>query len=291
MEGAGVGQRRTGHDAFGGVFDPSFEGVLGSAAEIVSIAAAAGQLIHARFGHPGSVSAKGDLGASGRVFDVVTEVDMACEELIVGRIRRASPGAVILAEEGGVHDGREQPDLALVDDLWVVDPLDGTLNFSAGIPMCAVSIARYQRGQIVAGVIHAPMLAETWTIDETGARCNGAPIHVNASERAHQTILAASGSGKHLAEIARSFRSWRRIGSAALSLAWVAGGRFGGYVQMGSLQPWDLAVGAPLVLAAGGVITDQHLQPWTISFDHPTGLVASSQSIHQELCATLQSVR
>ncbi len=291
MVGAGSGQRRTGHDASGGVIDPSFGGTLGAAAEIVSIAAAAGQLIHARFGTPGDVAAKGDVGSSGRVFDVVTEVDMACEALIVDHIRRISPGAVILAEEGGVHDAHHHTDLALLDDLWVVDPLDGTLNFSAGLPMCAVSIAHYRRGEIVAGVIHAPMLAETWTIDETGPRCNGAPIRVNSSAHAHQTVLAASGSGKDLAAIARPFRSWRRVGSAALSLAWVAGGRFGAYVQMGALQPWDLAVGAPLVQAAGGVITDHHLRPWTINFDSSTGLVASAETIFPELTSTLESVQ
>lgn len=183
----------------------------------------------------------------------------------------------------------EVVNLAAHDELWVVDPLDGTLNFAAGLPMFAVSIARYQHGSLTAGVIHAPILSETWTIDSAGARCNGHVVRCTQAEHAHETVLAASGSGQSLPGLARAFRSWRRVGSAALSLAWVAGGRFGAYVQTGLLQPWDLAVGAPLVQAAGGQVSGIDLQPWTFQLDHPTGMVASAGSVADEVETVVQA--
>jgi myo-inositol-1(or 4)-monophosphatase len=299
---AAMQQRDTGHTASGRVEDCSFGGVLGQAEALVAIADAAGQMLHARFGDPGLVSAKGVVSDSGRVFDVVTELDMQCEALITERIRALSPHATLLAEEGGVTTGEpadasreavpeRATSIASAEDLWVIDPLDGTLNFAAGIPLCAVSIGRYQRGKIIAGVIHAPMIAETWTIDETGPRCNGRPIRVAQEQFTHETLLAAGGAGRSFGTLAGEFRSWRRLGSAALSLAWVAGGRLGAYVQLGSLHPWDTAVGAPLVLAAGGVVTDQDFRPWTPRFDGPTGMIAGNPSLHQHVADTLQSHR
>ncbi len=281
--------RSTGHDSCGGVIDPSFSGALAEASDCVAIAADAGRLLHRRFGDPGVVAAKGASSDSGRVWDVVTEVDTACEERIVQSIRELSPNASILAEESGVSSHASSANLAASDDLWVVDPLDGTLNFAAGIPMFAVSIARYQQGALTAGVIHAPILCETWTIDSTGPRCNGVPIHCSGAVRAHETVLAASGSGQSLPGLARAFRSWRRVGSAALSLAWVAGGRFGAYVQTGMLQPWDLAVGAPLVQAAGGEVRRIDLEPWEFDINQPTGMVASAASISDEVLTVVRS--
>lgn len=270
--------------------------------DIVEIAAAAGDLLRDRFGDPGLVSAKGDLGHEGRVFDVVTELDHACEALIIDRIARISPDAYVVAEERGVVRA-SQPEsgprlpyehdaLAQVEDLWIVDPLDGTLNYSQSLPLFAVSIARYRFGVPVAGVVHAPMLNESWTFTEDGgARLNGDPISVHPAASAHETLLAAGGAGRATRGVGLQFRSWRRVGSAALSLAWVAGGRFGAYVQLGELQPWDVAAGVPIVRAAGGHVTDHHLQPWTNPLATSTGIVAAPPGIHDEVSRTIAAAR
>lgn len=261
-------------------------------AAIESMAREAGALLRSRFGNPGVVQAKGVAIGSDRVYDVVTELDFACERLVLDRVRELNPDAVVLGEEGGavLVDGTPCPtDLAEVEDLWIVDPLDGTVNYAQSLPLFCVSLARYSRGAPVAGSIYDPMLDEMFSFDADGSTLNGAPIQVAQRENSVEAMLAVGSTGGPFREIAKEFRSWRRIGSAALSMAWVACGRFDAYVQLGNLAPWDLAVGAPLIERAGGMITTHGFEAWPYPLEGWSGAIAASTPIHGELSRIMRS--
>jgi myo-inositol-1(or 4)-monophosphatase len=185
--------------------------------------------------------------------DLVSEADHAAERLIRERLAAARPGDGFLGEEGG--DAQGSSGLR-----WVVDPLDGTINFLFGIPQWAVSIAcEDERGTLV-GVIYDPMRDELWTAERDGpALLDGRPIH--ASERADlATALVATGFGydaqvrREQARVAAALlpqvRDIRRFGSAALDLAWTAAGRYDAYYERG-LNTWDVAAGELLCVRAG----------------------------------------
>jgi myo-inositol-1(or 4)-monophosphatase len=185
--------------------------------------------------------------------DLVSEADHASERLIRERLAAARPGDGFLGEEGGDAQGT-------TGLRWVVDPLDGTINFLFGIPQWAVSIAcEDERGTLV-GVIYDPMRDELWTAERDGAALlDGRPIQ--GSERAElATALVATGFG-YDAEVRRlqagvaaallpQVRDIRRFGSAALDLAWTAAGRHDAYYERG-LNAWDLAAGVLLCRRAG----------------------------------------
>jgi myo-inositol-1(or 4)-monophosphatase len=185
--------------------------------------------------------------------DLVSEADHAAERLIRERLASARPGDGFLGEEGGDEAGTSGL-------RWVVDPLDGTINFLFGIPQWAVSIAcEDERGTLV-GVIYDPMRDELWTAERDGPPLlDGRPIR--ASERGElATALVATGFG-YDAEVRRlqaavaarllpEVRDIRRLGSAALDLAWTAAGRYDAYYERG-LNAWDLAAGELLCARAG----------------------------------------
>lgn len=254
---------------------------------------AAGAVLRQRFGDPGLVRGKSGGGDPERAYDVVTELDIACEQLICGQVRELSPDAVVLGEEGGVVavGGGEAPaDLATVSDLWVVDPLDGTVNFAHSVPGFCVSVARYERGTPVAGAILDPLLDELFTFAVgDGARLNGEPIAVSDRSEPGRALLAVGGTGTLSPEVRRAFPGWRRMGSAALSLAYVAAGRFDAYAQLGRLAPWDLAAGVPLVLAAGGAVTTHELAPWPYPLREWSGVVAGGSPMHATIRELLAS--
>jgi myo-inositol-1(or 4)-monophosphatase len=185
--------------------------------------------------------------------DLVSEADQDAERLIRERLAAARPGDGVLGEEEG--------DAAGTTGLrWVVDPLDGTTNFLFGIPQWAVSIACEDAEGAVAGVVYDPLRDEVWRAERSGpARLNGAPVR--ASERADlATALVATGFGydpevrrAQAAVVARllpEVRDVRRMGSAALDLAWTAAGRFDAFYEFG-LNAWDLAAGALICARAG----------------------------------------
>jgi myo-inositol-1(or 4)-monophosphatase len=185
--------------------------------------------------------------------DLVSEADHAAERLIRERLGAARPGDGFLGEEGGDAEGT-------TGLRWVVDPLDGTINFLFGIPQWAVSIAcEDERGTLI-GVIYDPMRDELWTAERDGpALLDGRPIQgSNRDDLA--TALVATGFG-YDAEVRRvqaritaallpQIRDIRRLGSAALDLAWTAAGRYDAFYERG-LNAWDLAAGALLCRRAG----------------------------------------
>jgi myo-inositol-1(or 4)-monophosphatase len=185
--------------------------------------------------------------------DLVSEADHAAERLIRDRLAAARPGDGFLGEEGGDAEGT-------TGLRWVVDPLDGTVNFLFGIPQWAVSIAcEDPRGTLV-GVIYDPMRDELWSAERDGpALLDGCPIRASARTDL-ATALVATGFGYDaevrrrqadvLARLLPQVRDIRRLGSAALDLAWTAAGRYDVYYERG-LNHWDLAAGELLCACAG----------------------------------------
>lgn len=192
--------------------------------------------------------------------DFVTNVDQAAEKLIIDTIRKSYPDHSILAEESGEQIGRDS------DYKWVIDPIDGTSNFMRGIPHFCISIALVVKGQIHQGVVYDPVRDELFTATRgAGAQLNGYRIRVTNIKDLDGALLATGFpfKMKHiLPEYQAVFSKFfsqaadvRRMGSAALDLAYVAAGRYDGYWEAG-LKPWDLLAGELLVREAGGIITD-----------------------------------
>jgi myo-inositol-1(or 4)-monophosphatase len=202
--------------------------------------------------------------------DLVTEADIASDQLIARAIHSSFPDHVILSEEGskGIPPA--------VEWLWVVDPLDGTTNFAHGLPLFAVNLALANHGRVVLAVTHDPTANRTyWAEAGSGAwvRARGQDQRLRVSETAilSQCLLAThfpydrgTNPDDNLAEfvaLERRSRAVRRLGSSALAQAWVAAGMLDGYWEAG-LKPWDTAPGALLVTEAGGIASDYWGQPW-----------------------------
>lgn len=197
--------------------------------------------------------------------DMVSEVDRGSEELITGILGRLRPDDGLLGEEGASKEGS-------TGVRWVIDPLDGTTNFLFGIPQFSVSIAAEIDEKPVVGVVIDPSRGETWAARKGGgARCNGALCHVASGRSTLDTALVVTGfaylverrawQARIAAEIIPRVRDLRRLGSAALDLCWVAGGRADAYYEWG-LNPWDLSAGSLICTEAGGQV--DVLPPHTI---------------------------
>jgi len=223
----------------------------------------------------------------------VTEADRQSEKLILERIRGASPGATIVAEESGVHTGS-------ADERWFVDPLDGTTNFAHTYPLFCISIACERRRELVAGVVYAPKLGELYAAERgSGARLSTPDrddVAISTSNVGHVAdALLCTGfppgglganlpSFRALSEIAHAVR---RDGAAALDLAFVAAGRFDAFWEFG-LSAWDVAAGTLLVREAGGVVTASDGEP--LDYFGRT-ILASNGSLHDEMLERLRRLR
>lgn len=241
------------------------------------VASEAGEILLERFGKIGAVTHKGAV-------DLVTEADLAAEAHILARLGEAFPQDAILAEEGG------EGGLADAELCWMVDPLDGTNNYVHRLDQFAVSLGLARRGRPVAGVIHAPAKRTTYHGGEgLGAWCNGQPMRVSETRQLGETLLATgfpydrrTRAHELLVQLKRGVersRGVRRMGSAALDLAAVACGSFGGYWEV-RLKPWDMAAGVALVREAGGRVTTCGGAPFDVF--GPT-ILASNGHLHQEL--------
>ncbi len=217
----------------------------------LAVAATGAAIVRDGFGSHQTTEQKGRL-------DPVTEIDRASEKAIVDMITVHRPEDGLLGEEGSsrASSGRR----------WIVDPLDGTVNFIHGIPHVGVSVALYDGDTALVGVVHDPMRNDVFAgaLGE-GATCNGGPIHVSDTRELHRSVVVtgfpydhdryASAYGTVVGDVLKHVNGVRRLGSAALDFAWTAAGRFDGYWEY-SLGPWDMAAGALLVTEAGGTITD-----------------------------------
>lgn len=198
--------------------------------------------------------------------DVVTEVDFASERLVIDAIRAEFPADAILAEESGIHRRRSsrQPESGR---RWVLDPLDGTVNYANGIPFFCVSLALVGADGPLVGVVLDPLRDDCYVAIAGGpATLNGKPVAASAKDKVSDFVvsLAVIGRGGLMRErrIGREVRIHRRMGSAALSLAYVANGRFDAFIQNGGLSAWDVAAAGLIAERAGAVITNLDGGPW-----------------------------
>jgi myo-inositol-1(or 4)-monophosphatase len=227
--------------------------------------------------------------------DLVTEADVASERFIVDAIRARFPGHAILSEEG-------LGDLRTVAGetpcLWLVDPLDGTVNYAHGFPVWGVSLALAERGQVVLGVTYDPLRDEIyWAERGRGAWCDGERMRVSAASSLKEALVAtgfayrrATLADNNLAEFAAIMprvQGVRRAGAAVIDLAHLAAGRLDAYWEM-HLQPWDWAAGWLFVEEADGTVTDMRGQPWSLG---TSNMAASNGALHDELLAVLTAAR
>jgi myo-inositol-1(or 4)-monophosphatase len=193
--------------------------------------------------------------------DYVSEIDREAERQIVETLLAAYPDHAILAEEGTAKD-----DNAGAENVWIIDPLDGTTNFLHGFPQYCVSIALLHKGVPQQAVVFDPNRSEIFTATRgAGAFLNDRRIRVSRTDKMENALVGTGFPFKevgHLDDYLRMFRNMtlgcsgvRRPGAAALDLAWVACGRIDGFWEIG-LSPWDMAAGALLVREAGGLVGD-----------------------------------
>ena len=245
----------------------------------------AGEIILRHFRQPQEIRTKGPQ-------DIVTQVDLDAEDIIVRTIRRAFPGHEFLGEEGHTAD-RD------AEHLWVIDPLDGTRNYAAGIPFFCVSIALSVEGTAVLGVIYDPLRGETFSAETgQGAYLNGQKVHFVRKAGLEQAIVYAGflpaqnaeNPGLSLPMLMRlrpAIAAMRNMGSAALSLAYVACGRLD-IAYHDRLSAWDLLAGALLIEEAGGIATDLNGQ--AISTSSRDIIAANSPALHVPVLHIAQEV-
>jgi myo-inositol-1(or 4)-monophosphatase len=217
----------------------------------------------------------------------VTDADRRSEEHIAHFLSQEMPGSSILGEE--MHRAALES-----DRLWVVDPLDGTTNFSHGIPHFGVSVAYAETGTILAGAVYDPMRREMFSASlGQGATLNGNPIRVSGNSRLNQSIIATGfyydrgetmekTLGALHALFNKDIHCMRRMGAASLDLTWLAAGRFDGYFEY-TLSPWDFAAGLLILSEAGGRAIDARTGMPADLF--ASGLICSNGRIHDELVA------
>jgi myo-inositol-1(or 4)-monophosphatase len=213
--------------------------------------------------------------------NLVTEVDHASEKLIMDTIRDAFPDHFILSEETGeiVTDSTFK---------WIIDPIDGTINFANGIPICCVSIGVEKEGMMILGAVYNPFLDEYFFAERgCGAVLNDRPIRVSTKDDVWRSCLVTGFPYSYLdtpnspldvfGRFIRKGVPVRRLGSAAIDLCWVAAGRFDGFYEH-KLQAWDSAAGFLMVEEAGGKVTDFEGRPYSPYQPH---IVASNGLVHQ----------
>lgn len=240
-------------------------------------AQSAGHYIYSHLHETVTVNYKGET-------NLVTQVDRKAEEMIISIIREAFPEHRILAEESP----------ALVSDSpyrWIIDPLDGTTNFVHGVPIFSVSIALEYGGELLLGVVYDPCRKEIFSaIRGQGAYVNKEPIRVSATPTLIQSLTATGfpyengavfdANMQIFSEVYRRSQGVRRAGSAALDICYVASGRFDGFWEF-SLNPWDVAAGALIVLEAGGRVED--FNGGQFCTENASRIIATNGLIHTEL--------
>jgi myo-inositol-1(or 4)-monophosphatase len=251
----------------------------------IAIAHEAGDLVRAAFPRTALMA----VGFKGAV-NPVTETDVAAENLIIARLRAAFPDHRFYAEESGGDEWR-----AAGAPIWLIDPLDGTVNFSHGFPHIGISLALLVDSQPVVGVIRDPLRGETFAATAGGgATLNSEPIHVSGIERLERAFLATGfpydrrtaldNNTRRLDHFLRRSQGVRRAGAAVLDLSYVACGRLDGFWEI-RLSPWDVAAGVLIVREAGGRATDDTGGPDCLS---GAFVVASNSRIHEEMLRVIR---
>ncbi|MBS1588654.1 MAG: inositol monophosphatase [Bacteroidetes bacterium] len=244
---------------------------------LLNAAHEAGQVIRHYFQGNFSVSNKEGIN------NLVTEVDTKAEAKIIEIIKTSFPDHDIISEEAG--------ELSQVSPYrWIIDPIDGTVNFAHGIPICCVSIGLSFHGEMIMGAVFNPIMNELFFAEKgKGAQLNGQPISVSEKSDFRKACLVTGFPYKwpetkeHPIRVFERFilegLPVRRLGSAAIDLCWVACGRFDGFWEY-NLNPWDIAAGYLIVTEAGGRVTDFKGENYSV-YDRQT--LATNGLIHQEM--------
>jgi myo-inositol-1(or 4)-monophosphatase len=251
----------------------------------IDLAHRAGRIQMERYERLEQVRAKGPR-------DVVTEVDHLCESLVMRAVQERYPSDSFHSEEIGEVAATSYPKS---DRVWIVDPLDGTVNYANGIPFFCISIALVAGGRPVVGVVHDPTRGETFVgaIDGPSLR-NGEPIHVADKDRLEDLVvtLAVGGRGivrkRHAA--LKAIRAHRSLGSSALTLSYVGCGRFDVYAQGAGLSVWDVAAAGLIAERAGATVTNLAGEPW-FDLSYPArkwSCLAASPRHHATMLAMLK---
>lgn len=245
------------------------------------VAVAAGALLLGRFAQPAT-----GVASKTTVTDLVSDADREAEALITRLLQERRPRDGIVGEEGARREG----DSGL---RWLVDPLDGTINYLFGVPHWCVSIACVDDSGAVAGVIHDACRGETFAaLRGVGAWLGDRELHVTAEEDLGRALVATGFAydaelrrrqAETVLRVLPRVRDIRRFGSAALDLAWVGAGRFDAYFESG-VKRWDVAAGSLLVREAGGEVSEVE----RIGSDARPGVVATNGKIHRALRALLE---
>ena len=250
----------------------------------IEAALGAGELLRHGFGGTFSISSK-----SG-THNLVTEYDHRSEEFIINFLRKEFPDSLFLAEESG---GKNEGTSSLQ---WIIDPLDGTVNFAHGLPFFSISIAARRGDDLLCGVVYQPITHELFVGEKgIGAYLNGNKIKASNTSELKKSFLAtgfpynlAENPGDcigHFTDILRQGIPIRRMGVASLDLCYVASGRFDGFFEI-SLAPWDCAAGILIIEEAGGKVSRWDEKPLDIFAYEP--ILATNAHIHKEIAKVLQ---
>ena len=248
-------------------------------------ALAAGAVMRLNYLKPHQVTMKGAI-------DPVTETDLQAQEMIIGLIRQAFPDHGFLAEEAGAG---QKPSLKDSPNRWIIDPLDGTVNFAHGFPMFCVSIAFEAQGSLEYGVVYDPLRDELFEGKKGGgAFVNGKSIRVSKTASLERALLATGfpydirerlpETMARLGRLLGAAQGLRRAGSAALDMCYVACGRFDGFCEE-NLKPWDTAAGLLIIQEAGGKVTTFSGGEYDI---FAPNIAASNGILHEQLVSCVQ---
>lgn len=239
--------------------------------------------------------------------DLVTNADLASEELIISEIKKKFPDHAVIAEESSLINKKELKKLIQAPYIWIIDPLDGTTNFAHNIPNFAVSIGifktaqveesknfEYLEGELVCGVVFAPKMGDLYYAEKgKGAFYNGKPINVSTRNHLQDAVVCTgfpyknkSRNMPYLTAILEKVRGTRRFGAASLDMCAVARGQFDAYWEFG-LKAWDIAAGALIVSESGGKITDTNGEQIDLFAED---MLCSNSLIHADMLKTFEDL-
>jgi myo-inositol-1(or 4)-monophosphatase len=241
--------------------------------DLITLSRQAGEILCANFGKKLQVDHKGTI-------DLVSDADHRSEQLLLSYIHQHFPNDGIMAEESGEQAGNN-------DNVWYIDPLDGTINYVHGVPIYSVSIAYAKAGKLQLGVVYDPAREECFSAERgKGAWLNGQSIRPSQTSNLDHALLVtgfpydirttSNNNLDHYAHLALHSQGVRRLGSAALDLCYVACGRFDGFWEL-ELKSWDLAAGALIAREAGAKVTDVAGEDFT---SPPPSILAANPHIH-----------
>lgn len=250
--------------------------------DIETLARNAGAILHEGYNTEHDIKYKSEI-------DLVTEIDHASEKYLLGEIHSRFPGGHIFAEESGETVGQNE-------DVWYIDPLDGTVNYAHHVPVFCVSIGFASHGALELGAVYDPLLNEMFTAERgKGAFLNGKQIHVSKTAELKKSLLVTGfpydtwntprNNFDYFIKLAKMTQGVRRLGSAALDGCYVAAGRFDGFWEL-SLKPWDIAAAGLIAQEAGARVTNVDGKPDFLA--SPISVIMSAPGIYDLLLQELK---